>query len=146
MPIYSDASIISDLKDNLNNKLFIAFQRFIQDLLQRNHHDSVINQYRVFNLATNSYITSFDDFVNNISDIKVNYAYTSSCDVSNNTPHPFFIKIQNYEVRLMKESLDDSYYFEKYGSQEKKKITFLCNLPFDSSLTFQIVEILLSND
>lgn len=146
MPIMSDANIITILKDLLYDSRSLAFQKFIEKLVSRNIYDTNIPQYRIYNTITNNYITSFDQFVDNISNIYADFYYAGKADISNNTPHPFYILLSNYEIRLTKLSKEDSLYFNLFGGEEIKKISFICNYNHNNAdSVFRLIEVMLVN-
>lgn len=106
---------------NLQHNYMFSFQLFLTRLISRNVYGGGINQYRIKNLITNTYITTLDEFIFSITDthLSLSYDFFESCGSGLDLPHPFFVILDNFIVELDQNSDEDDIYFSLYGGSNK---------------------------
>lgn len=121
----------SKMKDvlvaNFNDDRIGAIQLFVERLLVRKNHGGGVDQYRLFNTVSNSYITSMAQFINAIqtsiatNDLSMSYDYYTSLHTGDRT-HPMVVSLQNVEVRVDKNGDEtDRWLLQTYGNSSRKK-------------------------
>lgn len=132
------------LVNNLNHTYMYSFQLFLTRLISRNVHGGGINQYRIKNLTTDTYITTLDEFIAAIdhNSLSLSYDFFNNYGRSIESPHPFFVTLDNFKVELTKYSDEDDVYFELYGDKVKTIMfimNYLCDL--DNLLPLKIIDV-----
>lgn len=132
------AGIKTIIENNFADDRIFAIQSFIYRLIERKTYGDGINQYRIKNTNTNTYITSLADFLTNIDTTKLVAEYHYFCDrMGGDRAHPFYAVMENYEVELNRFSKEDSIYFNMFG-ENNKNIMFLFNYLADADPTLPI--------
>lgn len=119
---------------NLADLRIYAIQAFLTRLIARKTHGSGIEQYRIHDKVTNTAVTSLDDFITKLdpASLVADYFYYSDGMTGDRT-HPTAVNLSNFEVKLDKNSPEDSVYFSMFGA-EAKNILLLLNYLSDGDL------------
>lgn len=138
----TNASIKTIIQNNLNDDRIFSIQSFITRLIERKTFGDGIEQYRIKNINTDTYITTLADFISNIDVTKLNAQYYYNSEkMGGDRVHPFMAYIGNYEVELNKHSEEDSIYFSMFGGNNKIMFLLTYISDGDTVLPIKIIEI-----
>ena len=137
----------SDFKNiitaNLNDDRIFSIQAFLARLIERKTYGNGIEQYRIRDRITNSWVTSLNDFIFKLdtNSIKADYFYYSD-KMTGDRIHPIAVNLTNFDVYLNEYSGEDIIYFSMFG-KGVKHILFLINYISDNDpvLPLKIFEI-----
>lgn len=139
------AELKSIITNNFNDVRISSIVLFINELIEREKYGGGINQYRIFDTKTNSFITSLNQFITAIDEnsLSMRYLYGSE-KMTGDRMHPMVATIGNFVVQLNEYSEEDQEYFKTYG--KATKINFLLNYLADGDtvLPLKIFEVRLS--
>jgi hypothetical protein len=139
----SKAQLKTILSDNLNDDRIFFAQAFLEALIAREKYDSNINQYRIKDSLTNSYVTSLSDFITKLNANSLKYGYDYKCkSLDVDKTNPFILIPSNFTVELSIHSEEDSLYFGLYGKGQNNngqmKINFYVNYLADTDPTLPL--------
>lgn len=110
------AQLKTVLVDNLQDDRLFAIQAYLEALIERRTYGGGINQYRIKDSVTNSYITSLSDFISKLDANSLFYSYDYNCRMIDvDKTHPFILSPGNFIVELDPNSGEDSLYTSKFG-------------------------------
>lgn len=125
------------ISNNLTDNRMFSIQLFINNLIARTKFGNGINQYRIKNTTTNTYITNLSEFITNIDETKLRYNYYFSNEVTESDKvHPFIVSINNYIVELDKDIEEDMVYTNMFGNNSR--IAFLMSYVSDGDSVLPI--------
>lgn len=131
------------ITQNFDDIRITSIVLFIDRLLERGFHGGGINQYRIKNLTTDTYITNLTEFLTAIdpNQIDMDYFYFSDKMTGDRT-HPIAVILKNFEVEISNLASEDDTYIRMFGSKSKR-IMFLMNYLSDGDtvLPLKIIEI-----
>ena len=110
------AQLKTVLVNNLQDNRLFAIQAYLEALIERRTYGGGINQYRIKDNMTSSYITSLSDFISKLDANSLFCSYDYNCrmlDVDKTSP--FILSPGNYIVELNPNSREDSLYTSKFG-------------------------------
>lgn len=143
----NSATFKSIIEQNLSDPRIFAIQSFLSRLIERKKYDDDIPRYRIFDVVTESFVTSLDDFILklNAQHIFANYYYYSAA-MTGDRCHPISVALSNFVIKLDSNSDEDNIYTEMFG-KPSDRIMFLLNYLSDSDtvLPLKIFEIKLIN-
>lgn len=115
------------LIDNLNDIRISAITLFLERLIERKIHGGGINQYRIKNKLTDTYITSLADFISAIDEAELTYDFNYSGDKAEaDRLRSLIIIPNNFIIELDSHTDEDDLYFSHYG-KSVNRIMFLLN-------------------
>ena len=115
------------LIDNLNDIRISAITLFLERLIERKVHGGGINQYRIKNKLTDTYITSLADFILAIDETELTYDFNYSGDKAEaDRLRSLIIIPNNFIIELDSHTDEDDLYFSRYG-KSVNRIMFLLN-------------------
>jgi len=115
------------LVDNLNDIRISAIMLFLERLIERKVHGGGINQYRIKNKLTDTYITSLADFILAIDEAELTYDFNYSGDKAEaDRLRSLIIIPNNFIIELDSHTDEDDLYFSRYG-KSVNRIMFLLN-------------------
>lgn len=115
------------LVDNLNDIRISAITLFLERLIERKVHGGGINQYRIKNKLTDTYITSLADFILAIDETELTYDFNYSGDKAEaDRLRSLIIIPNNFIIELDSHTDEDDLYFSRYG-KSVNRIMFLLN-------------------
>lgn len=116
--LLTNSDVKAVLTSNFADQRMAAISFYINRLLSRVNYGGGIEQYRIKNTVTNTYITSFSDFITAISEdhLVADYVYATEAHSVDKT-HPFQVTLTNLKVELTKFSNEDNYYTNMYGNK-----------------------------
>lgn len=139
----------SEIKDiiasNMADKRIYAIQAFLTRLIERKVYGDGIEQYRIKDTKSNSFVTSLSDFVTKLDadSLHPDYFYYSD-KMEGDRTHPIAVNLANFEVQLNEHSDEDGIYTQVYGGKGSvKNILLLINYLSDGDLDLplKIIEI-----
>lgn len=139
----TNAQIKTILIDNLNDLRINGAALFINNLISRENYGGGIEQYRIYNTNTNSYVESLVDFINGIDEntLVQNWNINTGLKELDKT-QPTVITLSNFEVSLEKTTDEDYSFTEMYGVSTKKIVIVLNYLSDgDTILPLKIVRV-----
>lgn len=137
----------ADFKDiitaNLNDDRIFSIQAFLTRLIERKTFGDGIEQYRIKDKVTDSWVTSLEDFIAKLdaNSLKPDYFYYSD-KMTGDRVHPTAVNLSNFDIYLNEYSNEDSIYFSMFG-KGMKHILLLINYVSDADpdLPLKIFEI-----
>jgi hypothetical protein len=146
--LLTQTQLKSILLDNFNDIRIAAISFYMNRLISRVTFGGGIEQYRIYNTVTDSYITDLPSFLNAIDEahIHANYAYSTE-EHSVEKTHPIQVTLTNLIVKLDNHATDDSYYHSLVGyNTAGNKLTFTINYLSDGDdvLPLKIINIKLT--
>jgi len=139
------AALKDIIVENFNDIRMTSIVLFVNALIERKAHGGGVNQYRLKNKLTGTYITSVEQFLTAIdaNSLKMDY-YRYSDKMTGDRVHPISVVLDNIEVELQKFADEDAYYFAQYG--ESTRLMMLINYVSDGDtvLPLKVFEIKLT--
>lgn len=117
----TNAAIVTLLETNFNDDRLLSIQMYFTRLIERKVFGSGINQYRIKNTVTGTYITNLTEFIAAIDPlyIKPDYYYYATQTAIGDTIHPAIIVLTNLVVELSPYSDEDDIYTTNVGFEDK---------------------------
>jgi len=134
----TNATAKTTLVDNLNDIRISAITLFINRLIERKVHGGGINQYRIKNKTTDTYITSVSDFILALDENELTYDFNYSGDKAEaDRLRSLIIIPNNFIIELDGHTDEDDLYFSRYG-KTVNRIMFLLNYMNDGDSVLPI--------
>ena len=133
----SNSQIVTIIQNNLNHDALYPIQLFLTKLIERQNYGNGINQYRIYDNVTNSYIVDLNDFISKLVATEIEPYIDFNFDLRNeNYGQAVNIKLKNFVVELNNYSYDDNDFLMTFGNRENlsKKIIFVMG-NMDSTFT-----------
>lgn len=133
----------SQVKDvivaNLGDDRIFSIQAFLTRLIERKVFGDGIEQYRVKDKVTNSWVTNLDDFIAKLdaNSLKPDYFYYSE-KMGGDRVHPTAVNLTNFEVYFNEHSDEDNIYTQMFGKSSMKNILLLINYLSDADTTLPL--------
>lgn len=143
----SNSQIVTIIQNNLNHDALYPIQLFLTKLIERQNYGNGINQYRIYDNVTNSYIVDLNDFISKLVTTEIEPYIDFNFNLRNEDyGQTVNIKLKNFVVELNNYSYDDNDFLMTFGSRENlsKKIIFVMrniDPTFTSSLPLVILSI-----
>lgn len=129
------------ITNNLTDQRIFSIQAFITRLIDRKTFGGGVEQYRIYDKTTATYVTSLADFITklDVNSIIPDYFYNAD-KMTGDRIHPIAINLTNFVIRLNINSDEDNYYHSVYGAGalDNKSILLLANYISDGDLVLPI--------
>ena len=129
------------LQQNLRDERMTAAALFINTLIERKHHGSGIEQYRIKNKITDAWVTSLEEFITGIDETKIHMEYPYEGEkLQGDRVTGFLVTLDQYEVYWNVESKSDrplSGFFD-FGSQKHFQFYLIYLNDIDEALPLKI--------
>jgi len=101
---------------NLNDIRMSSIQLFIDQFISRKVHGDGIEQYRIKDTLTDTYITSLNEFISKLDENHISYGYSMNSSIqSGEIITPMYILLNQYLVTLDENSDEDDVYVSRFG-------------------------------
>jgi len=105
---------------NLIDVRITSITLFINRLISRNLYSAGIDQFRLKNTVTDTYIKNMQEFIAAIVPTHLTADFNYNADrMTGNSIHPMVVTFDNIDVNLNRNSIEDELYFNAYGYSSK---------------------------
>ena len=119
----SNNQIVTLLQNNLNHDALYPIQLFLTNLIERQNYGNGINQYRIYDNVTNSYIVNLNDFISKLVATEIEPYIDFNFNLRNeDRSQTVNIKLKNFIVELNNYSYDDNDFLMTFGNRENLNI------------------------